>query len=437
MVSQVAHFLLPHGWSLGLGVVIFLHAFQTPFGFKPALMGLLWVAAWFYQARVRRSGFWGPLRTPLDGPIGLMLVIILISMINSEDLYNSEAQALEFIASILLYYLLSSRAIVRSYSDIVVILRSWIASLAVLALSGTIAMVLLFITGELPSWATYLTRTGAPRLTLRFYYYNPDSLGTFLVPGFSFCLGILLWGGRWLTRTQSVLLWILIGTLEWTLLSTLSRGAWITMLGVVVCLWILPRLARRRMRKIIIPINVTLGLATVALSWILSVMMFSPPFFDSLLSRSNPVALINEQDQERLTIWRGAWNMFLNNPWGVGWGNFGIAYERYKLPGALPIGSPHNLFLEIATELGILGIVAFAWLLLRAFRLTIEALQRMPKDTWAFPVLIGVSLGLIGDLLQGLTQSMFFLRVFWFNLGLLVAATRAIPADHNADLKQI
>lgn len=61
-------------------------------------------------------------------------------------------------------------------------------------------------------------------------------------------------------------------------------------------------------------------------------------------------------DIARAELWATAWQAFLEHPvLGLGWGDFStVAWAPY----------PHNLFLEVAVELGVLGIFAFGALLL-------------------------------------------------------------------------
>ena len=63
----------------------------------------------------------------------------------------------------------------------------------------------------------------------------------------------------------------------------------------------------------------------------------------------------------RWYYWRGAAAMVAERPWlGVGWGNFGLYYPRYRLPLAVEeVKDPHNLFVRGFAELGAVGGVLF------------------------------------------------------------------------------
>lgn len=80
----------------------------------------------------------------------------------------------------------------------------------------------------------------------------------------------------------------------------------------------------------------------------------------------------------RLPLWLAAWNMFLTSPWfGHGLGSYALLYRDYLNSASFPSWiafdprqSPwaHNLYLEVLAELGILGGIALAFLLISPLR---------------------------------------------------------------------
>ncbi len=77
----------------------------------------------------------------------------------------------------------------------------------------------------------------------------------------------------------------------------------------------------------------------------------------------------------RLAIWSNTWELIKANPWfGVGWGNFNFAWTLTPFPDRPPefFDHTHNLFLQLAVELGlplaaaVSGLLCFAFW--RAFR---------------------------------------------------------------------
>lgn len=66
----------------------------------------------------------------------------------------------------------------------------------------------------------------------------------------------------------------------------------------------------------------------------------------------------------RIQIWRGTARMIKDNPiFGVGLRGFQARYEEYKEPAHTEIVLyPHNIFMNFWTEMGLLGLVSFLWL---------------------------------------------------------------------------
>jgi hypothetical protein len=84
----------------------------------------------------------------------------------------------------------------------------------------------------------------------------------------------------------------------------------------------------------------------------------------------------------RWRYWLGAWGVFESAPLaGVGWTNFADAYLAHRLPAAAEeIKDPHNAFVRLLAELGIVGAllgVAFAW--------TAAWSMTRPSPEWSLP----------------------------------------------------
>jgi tetratricopeptide (TPR) repeat protein/O-antigen ligase len=84
----------------------------------------------------------------------------------------------------------------------------------------------------------------------------------------------------------------------------------------------------------------------------------------------------------RFTLWGVAWRAFLEHPWsGVGTGNFGRSLLLRNDP-TLPraqIMTAHNLYLNTAAELGLLGLAAGTWLAVAAVRAWVSRWRSAPQ----------------------------------------------------------
>jgi O-antigen ligase len=144
----------------------------------------------------------------------------------------------------------------------------------------------------------------------------------------------------------------------YVLAHTGSKASWAALgLGLALLVgWRLTRdwLERSRTRAF------TLGIAAIALG-VAGVVTLG------LVRHGLPSASLNF----RWRYWIGSWQLFLERPFtGIGWGNFGDAYLRYRLPEATEeIQDPHSFPVRLATELGLVGLVlGIAWLIAWGWR---------------------------------------------------------------------
>ena len=83
---------------------------------------------------------------------------------------------------------------------------------------------------------------------------------------------------------------------------------------------------------------------------------------------SQPVEVTPENwaVQERLAHYRAGIHMFEDNPWlGIGAGNFNTRYREYTEVWRfrIPRGHAHNSYIQVAAQTGIIGLVAYLWLI--------------------------------------------------------------------------
>ena len=114
----------------------------------------------------------------------------------------------------------------------------------------------------------------------------------------------------------------------------------------------------------------------------------------------------------RINLWQASVEMIREHPiFGVGLDNFLYAYRgRYILDAAWQepnLNHPHNIFLDFATRLGFLGLLAGGWMIWVLARTLKRVLGKAPRR-W-LPVAAGLSGGLAAMLIHGLVDHSFFL----------------------------
>lgn len=219
----------------------------------------------------------------------------------------------------------------------------------------------------------------------------------------------------WLGRTAALLLGALAVN---ALIMTRTRNALVGLLAIcAAAVLALPRGYRVR------------GGAAVLLGLVLTAQLADPGWWrrmESIADYRSDAAVM-----ERLRYWSAAVAMALDQPLGIGAGNFQEQVRAY-VPGLLMERSAHNTFLECLAELGLPGflmlVVLVATTLARLWRVRRTATRLDP----VVPLRIGVwrtrfhlgwhacalLLGLIGYLACGMFTTRLWAEDFWLLIGL-------------------
>ncbi|TAK30224.1 MAG: hypothetical protein EPO21_19675 [Chloroflexota bacterium] len=249
-------------------------------------------------------------------------------------------------------------------------------------------------------------------------YHSPNALGLLLgrVASATLPLAIFAMGRRSSTSADGPLhravyavaaLIILV-----CLFFTYSRGAWI---GVVAALLLCAALQGRR-----------LLLATGGL--VLAAALAGAVFFWERLASWNTTF-------RRVYVWQSALEMWRDRPlFGVGLDNFLYFYPDYMKDEAAiepTLSHPHNLVLDYATRLGILGVISLAWSQ-AVFWLAGLRLYRHASRHSVRLVALALMASMADFLVHGLVDNSYFLidlaYVFWLTIGLLAGIIKVEDA---------
>jgi len=238
-------------------------------------------------------------------------------------------------------------------------------------------------------------------------------LGAFLSCGAALLLGILLQTDRMPNR---VMLLFLMGVVLSTLVLTKSRGAWLG-LGAAV-LYALLRVKSSWLRVVVV-------LAALMLLGVGSLR-------EILLSRASETSEGDPSFLGRVVLWFYAWKVIKTN-WllGVGFDNFRYVKHFFGYPEAMSYSirfHTHNIFLEMLTDLGILGFVGAGWLYVRTlFRLD-RVVRAKGPESWALSLGLGAALLTFGA--HGLFDFVIWqsgaLSLLGVLLGLGISASRLV-----------
>ncbi|MDI6782586.1 MAG: O-antigen ligase family protein [bacterium] len=294
-------------------------------------------------------------------------------------------------------------------------------------------------------------KTISPNLTrINATFTDPNAYGAYLALVLPIAVAKLL-GNKginfWKYLGLSVLLLL-------NLLWTASRSAWfglfISLLFMLIIISftktreILPwQFLRRYLKKITTVIFLLVIISSIILI-LISTHYPSPDFekhksyWEVLQFTFNTQAGADTILKNRLPLWQAALNMVAYQPWvGIGIGSYPFWLEYFKgehITTFMRIAHAHNYFLEIAAELGLLGLGLLLWLLGLIIKSGWETTRRVGL------VPLGLLTGLIAFLLAMLTQhalvqpEMQFL--FWLPVAMLVSyreiqSPLATGGDHN------
>jgi O-antigen ligase len=216
--------------------------------------------------------------------------------------------------------------------------------------------------------------------------------------------------------------------LFWTLVTTLSRGAWIGLVfGLLAMMLALGRRAAPAL---------SLMLATAAVTAVLGVLGALPEAirdrFGQLFTQIaifDPRGVTPNPDNyalvERMVHWHVAGNMFLSNPWaGAGIGNFNAVFNKFGVQGwPYSRGHAHNYYLHMLGETGLIGFTFYVIMALTIIVVGVRAVRRCRQAGDSFGE--AVSIGALGVAVT-LAGHSFFENLHALNMGIQWAAALAL-----------
>jgi O-antigen ligase len=176
--------------------------------------------------------------------------------------------------------------------------------------------------------------------------------------------------------------------------------------------------------------------------------MMPESFWDRMSSITNPDEDQTGSRQQRIQLYRQGLQVFSENPLtGIGAGQF-VNYDGEMMLARWRV--THNVWLQVAAELGIFGLCTFAFLAWRAFTACFAARRAIRGPTKKSPVAIttltpqeqriidrnakGMLAGLVGWMVCGFFASVAFNWTFYYVFALAVAG-REIARDRRATLE--
>jgi putative inorganic carbon (HCO3(-)) transporter len=146
---------------------------------------------------------------------------------------------------------------------------------------------------------------------------------------------------------------------------------------------------------------------------------------------------LDDSNKLRLAIWDAGWRMFLDHPiLGVGAGQFPTAYGTVYSGGYHTAWmNPHNLLLQVACELGLVGLVAFGYFLIQVWKGNSKILRS--GESPGFKINYQIALActcmlIVVAVISSVSHTLF--RPYWYILAGMVAANRAIISRREPNI---
>ncbi len=408
--------LLRWGDWIGLAIVVVLFAL-TPY-VSTTLIGVLLLAA---------AAFWALLTVTDEAGAGLSPVHIAVAvywgvMLLATALSPVRAAAVSGLIKLtlnILLFLLTARVARQPRARGLLILGYILTTLPV-AIYGLRQ----YFFGA-TALATWVDVNSAVADVTRVYSFlgNPNLLAGYLIPGVMLSgVAVFAWP-RWVPKGLAVLA-AAINTL--CIVLTLSRGGWVgfliagfvllTLLVQYWSIWFTPF-----WRRWALPLLLG-GAAAVVVLGVLSVSSLRARVLSMFVGRAD------SSNNFRMNVWAAVIDMIRARPiLGIGPGNdaFNAVYPLFQRPRYTAL-SAYSVFLEVLVEAGIIGLVAFLWLLMLIFHQGWVQLQRLreTQDQQGY-WLMGAIASITGILGQGIADTVMYrpqISTLWWMTIALVAS---------------
>ncbi len=370
--------------------------FVRPQSIIPALNFLPWAMLFILfsgiGACLDKSVVW--VSAPANKWMILLLITVIISILTAFYPAVAKKHFMDFFNWLIIYFLIIT--IINTKERFYIFLCVFLISGAKIAV-GT-AKVWAFRGFSFTSWGL----SGPPG-----YFQNSGELAILMLvlfPLFFFMAQALK---SRVTKWESYILMILWICPILTILGASSRGAQI---ALVLELLIIFRKSFFRIKPLVFVM-------------VLSVALFQlmPDEQKKRFSESGD----DKTSQQRLLYWQHGQEMIYDYPFtGVGFFNFSPYYEDHFSHDMLyPHAElPHNIFIQVGTDVGLIGLACFGILILSCMWESIKIARNSAIDPVWRAIVAGLGMGVLGFALAGQFVTVTYYPFLWINLSFIMAA---------------
>ena len=351
--------------------------------------------AWVIKRLLSKS--FAPVATELNIPIAVFVLLGFLSAVNSVSLSLSlKGFFFKLFEWVMIYFIVVERIDTKGKLGKMVLIM--LLSAFLMSMDG--------IFQAIRGTDFLLNYSAVAGNIMRASFDSPNGFGAWLVVMLLLALSLACFS----ENNKKPMLWILICLLIFCLVSTYSRGAWIAGFLSLIFLGLV------RSKK--------LFLITILVMLILPFIVPS-----SVKERADSIMKISRTNTDRFTLWQEALNITADFPLlGSGINTYASIAPRYKLTEETGV-YPHNCYLQMAAESGVLGLGAFLWILVTLFRASLLNIRKI-YDKFRGAVLAGLLAGLFGLLIHSFVDTDLYSlqlgNLIWFMMGLVIAVQRVV-----------
>lgn len=380
-----------------IGIAFFL---PTASGAVNSLIGV-GLAFWILDKILRKD--LSIRATALNLPLVLFFAMACVSIVHSVEPSTSVKGLVKVLKYLGIYFLM-----IENISDIRMarrVITALILGAVVVCLDG----VFQYITGkDLLRSNPLIINVGLKRMTAAYKHCN--DFGVYLVT----VIGVIWALALYEYKKPAKALGLLTAALATIcVVLTFSRGAALAFYGAAILMGIIKK------DKLVLGI---LALSLLAMPFLI-------PSGVSQWGKSTKSPLEFFCNTDRISFYRSSIQMIKAHPFiGVGINTFMKAYPKYKVRDMEVITAEqcyaHNNYLQMAGEMGLVGLGIFFWVL-AAFFAEVWRIYTKADKSFVKNAALGLGCGIFAFLLNGLTESSFYFSkivvVFWFITGLAVS----------------
>ncbi len=257
---------------------------------------------------------------------------------------------------------------------------------------------------------------GFPLQRLRASFPSANGFGGWLIMFIPIFLGIL--ATKQLnglgSRIKKIALGALVVFMLICLVLTYSRGAWLGfILGLGLIVYYIITILHHKVKMLAY---------LLVVACLIGIFFITPTI---IKERMKSIGDINT-NLNRTSLWKEAVNIIEDFPvLGSGLNTYSVVARNYKIAEGGGI-YPHNSFLQMTAETGLVGLASFVWILIVLFRSGFQTLSRKKN-----PLVLGILTGILAFLVQSFFDthlySLQLVVLFWFMMGMAVATMKLEP----------